>query len=100
MEKLRPTNEKLTPIWESLNLIKNLNLNKRMGKAGVLAYLCAVADKDYKIHKSLKEVSAESGVDYGTVQSTFNILYDAEIITPKEYCVYELNYNQLRKYMG
>lgn len=100
MKKLKPTNEKLTPVWESLNLIKNLNLNKRMGKAGVVAYLCAVADNDFRINKSLKEISAESGVDYGTVQTTFNILYDAKIIIPKEYCVYELDYAQLRKYMG
>ena len=41
----------------------------------------------------------ESGIDYVTVQTTFNILYDKEVIKPRAYCVYEIDYAKLTEYM-
>lgn len=92
-------NKKLAPIANSLNLIKLFGFNKRMGKAGVFAYILNVADENFLIHKSLKEITDESGIDYVTVQTTFNILYEKEVLKPRAYCVYEIDYDKLMSYM-
>lgn len=93
-------NKKLAPIANSLNLIKIFGFSKRMGKAGVFAYILSIADNDFLIHKSLKEISDESGIDYVTVHTTFNILYEKEVVKPRAYCVYEIDYNKLMLYMA
>lgn len=96
---MKAKNKKLAPIVAALNLIKEFGFSKRMGKAGVLSYILAVADNNFMIRKSIKEISCESGIDYVTVQTTFNILYEKEVIKPRAYCVYEIDYEKLMAYM-
>ena len=95
MNKMKAKNEQLAPICEALSLIKSLQLTKRLGKIGVLIYLLSNADGDFLIRKSIAKVAAETGIDYGTVQTTFNKLYESGIVTPKAYCVYEIHYKKL-----
>lgn len=96
---MKAKNRKLAPICNSLNLIKEFGFSKRMGKAGVFAYILSIADGNFQIHKSIKEIANESGIDYVTVQTTFNILYEKEVIKPRAYCVYEIDYAKLTEYM-
>lgn len=96
---MKAKNKKLAPIVAALNLIKEFGFSKRMGKAGAFSYMLAVADNDFMIRKSIREISDESGIDYVTVQTTFNILYEKEVIKPKAYCVYEIDYGKLMSYM-
>ena len=96
---MKAKNKKLAVVANSLNLIKVFGFNRRMGKAGVFAYILTVADENFLIHKSIKEISDESGIDYVTVQTTFNILYEKEVVKPRAYCVYEIDYDKLLSYM-
>ena len=93
-------NEKLAVIASSLNLIKKLGFSKRDGKVEVFSYILGTADDSFLIHKSLSQIANETGVDYGTVQSTFNILYDKKIIRPRAYCVYQIDYEKLVQNMS
>lgn len=96
---MKAKNKKLAVVANSLNLIKVFGFNKRMGKAGVFSYILTVADENFLIHKSIKEIADESGIDYVTVQTTFNILYEKEVVKPRAYCVYEIDYDKLLSYM-
>lgn len=93
-------NDRLAVIASSLNLIKEFGFSRRMGKAGVFSYILSIADDDFLIHKSLNQIASETGIDYGTVQTTFNILYEKEVVKLRAYCVYEIDYEKLVQYMN
>lgn len=97
--KKRAANKELTLIAESLGLISELGLSKRMGKAGVLQYVILNVDGDYLLNKSLREVVAETGYDFATVQSTFAKLQERKILTLRGYSCYELNADKLHECM-
>ena len=92
-------NEKLKQICGALNLVKTLDLNKRMGKVGALCFLLQNVNEDFRIEKSIKKIARDSEIDYVTVQSTFNSLYERNILRRISLTVCELDFDELQRYM-